>query len=163
MKRGAPGAPLPLRLASTFFLVGEAAPFAPASFACLALLPFLYPYVGAPVWIQAALTLGLLWISIPVCTRAERHYGEDGGAITLDEVVGMLVTFLMIPAGNTVREQWIVLGIGFVLFRIFDVLKPYPANKAQDLPGGKGVVLDDVWAGVYANLVLRGILMVMAR
>ena len=161
MKRSPAGpAPLGLRLAATFFLIGEAAPFAPATFASLVMLPLIYVFWGWPQPVQALLTLAVIWIAVPVSTRAELHYGHDGKAIVIDEVAGMLVTFLFVPAVQDPRNRLLALLGGFLLFRVFDVVKPFPANRAQRLPGGLGVVFDDVLAGVYANIVLRlGILL----
>jgi phosphatidylglycerophosphatase A len=73
---------------------------------------------------------------------------KDPGVIVIDEVAGMALSVLILPL--TPR----VLLAGFVLFRIFDVVKPFPANRLQALPGGVGVMIDDLVAGLYALLVL---------
>ena len=156
MKRTPPGnTPLFVRLAASFFFIGEAAPFAPATFASLAVTPAFLFFVAWPAWIQIALTLAVIWVAILVSTRAEFFYGHDAKAIVIDEVAGMMVTFLLVPPMAGPREQWFVLILGFFLFRVFDVLKPFPANRAQNLPRGTGVVLDDVVAGIYANAGVR--------
>jgi phosphatidylglycerophosphatase A len=81
---------------------------------------------------------------------AERHFrGTDPGPVVIDEVMGMLVTLFMVPVG------WPGAAAGFVLFRIFDVIKPPPANRLERLRGGMGVMADDFMAAVYANLALR--------
>jgi phosphatidylglycerophosphatase A len=86
-------------------------------------------------------------------TTSERYFGGiDPGPIVLDEVVGMLITLAFIPVGITGAL------IGFVLFRIFDVLKPFPARRLEALHGGLGVMADDAMAAIYANIVLRIIL-----
>jgi len=149
-----PGTPLWLHVAATWFLIGEAAPFAPATFASFAFLPLVWFFVDLGIWWQAALTLAVAALGVPVCTRAERHYGHDAGAITLDEIAGMMVTFLFVPAGDGMDRVFLLLA-GFFLFRVFDVVKPPPAGAAQRLEGGAGVMTDDLWAGAYANLVLR--------
>lgn len=83
-------------------------------------------------------------------THAERYFGGiDPGPVVIDEVLGMLVTLAFIPAG------WSAMAAGFVLFRVFDVIKPYPANKLETFHGGFGIMADDAMAGVYANLALR--------
>ena len=83
-------------------------------------------------------------------THAERYFGGiDPGPVVIDEVLGMLVTLAFIPAG------WSAMAAGFVLFRVFDVIKPYPANKLEAFHGGFGIMADDAMAGVYANLALR--------
>jgi phosphatidylglycerophosphatase A len=84
---------------------------------------------------------------------AERHFGRsDPGQVVIDEVMGMLITLFLNPVG------WLGALAGFLLFRIFDVIKPYPANRLEQLHGGIGVMADDAMAAVYANLVLRAAL-----
>ena len=83
-------------------------------------------------------------------TTAERYFGGiDPGPIVLDEVVGMLITLAFIPVGLSGALT------GFVLFRIFDVIKPFPARRLEALHGGLGVMADDAMAAVYANVSLR--------
>ena len=74
----------------------------------------------------------------------------DPGPIVIDEVMGMLITLLMIPVG------WEGVLLGFLLFRALDVFKPFPARQLERLHGGFGVMADDAMAAVYANLLLRG-------
>ncbi len=161
MKRTpAAGTPLGVRLAATFFLIGEAAPFAPATFGSAATLPFIFLYAGRPLWIQIAVLAVVTWIAVVVSGMAERHYGHDAKAIVVDEVAGMLVTFAGVPWLGHWQGNLLLCFYGFLLFRILDVVKPFPAGRAQDLPGGIGVVADDVMAGLYANLALRVLLRV---
>lgn len=159
MKR-TPAAPTPLavRLGATFFLIGEAAPFAPATWTSLAMVPLLFLFLGWPLWIQIALMVLAAAYSVHVSDRAEKTYGHDARAITIDEVAGMIVTMLGVMPGGSATERWTALLIGFVLFRIADVVKPFPAGRAQRLPGGWGITADDLLAGVYANLALRFVL-----
>lgn len=83
-------------------------------------------------------------------THAERYFGTiDPGPVVIDEVLGMLVTLAFIPAG------WSAALAGFLLFRVYDVVKPYPANRLETFHGGFGIMADDAMAGVYANLSLR--------
>jgi phosphatidylglycerophosphatase A len=83
-------------------------------------------------------------------THAERYFGGiDPGPIVIDEVLGMLITLAFIPVG------WSAAVAGFFIFRVFDVLKPYPANRLERLHGGLGVMADDAMAAVYANISLR--------
>ena len=85
---------------------------------------------------------------------AERHFrATDPGPVVIDEVMGMLTTLFMNPVG------WRGALGAFLLFRLFDIVKPYPANRLERLPGGLGVMADDFMAGVYANLALRLALM----
>ena len=94
-----------------------------------------------------ALMLGAIWVS----EHAERVLeAKDPGSIVIDEVVGMMVTMLGLPFNFKTAI------LGFVFFRIFDILKPSPVRNIQDgLPGGTGVVMDDVAAGVMANILLH--------
>jgi phosphatidylglycerophosphatase A len=81
---------------------------------------------------------------------AERHFGrEDPGPVVVDEVMGMLVSVAFLPLSP--------LGalVGFVVFRVFDVVKPWPANRLERLGGGLGIMADDLMAGVYSHLVVR--------
>lgn len=81
---------------------------------------------------------------------AEKYFGVvDPGPVVIDEVAGQMVTFLLEPAGG-----WLWLLIGFILFRFFDVLKPFPARRAEHLPGGWGIMTDDIVAGVYSAIAL---------
>jgi phosphatidylglycerophosphatase A len=104
--------------------------------------------LAAQIVLVAVLTI----LSIPVCTRAEKVFGHDGSPIVLDEVVGQAAALVLLPL-----TPGIVLA-SFLLFRVFDIVKPFPANRAQHLPGGTGVVLDDLVAGLYANLVIQAAL-----
>jgi phosphatidylglycerophosphatase A len=83
-------------------------------------------------------------------THAERYFGGiDPGPVVIDEVLGMLVTLAFVPVG------WTGALAGFVIFRVLDVIKPYPANRLETFHGGFGIMADDAMAGVYANLALR--------
>jgi phosphatidylglycerophosphatase A len=85
-------------------------------------------------------------------TEAERHFGGvDPGPVVIDEVVGMLMTLALHPV--TIAGAL----VGFVVFRILDVIKPWPARQLEDLPAGFGIVLDDALAGVYGNLIVWGL------
>jgi phosphatidylglycerophosphatase A len=97
---------------------------------------------------------GLFAAGVWAATTAERYFGGiDPGPIVLDEVVGMLITLALIPVGISGALA------GFVLFRIFDVIKPFPARRLEALHGGLGVMADDAMAAVYANVSLRILLM----
>lgn len=79
----------------------------------------------------------------------EEIWGKDHQRVVIDEVAGMCITLLCVP----VRWEYILLGL--VLFRFFDILKPLYIRKMEELPGGLGVMADDVLAGVYANVILQ--------
>ena len=80
---------------------------------------------------------------------------KDPGLIVADEIAGMMVTMIAIPLSLK------SLLLGFILFRVMDVVKPPPARQFEHFKGGIGIVADDLMAGVYAQLVLRGLLMVI--
>jgi len=95
----------------------------------------------------------LFLVGIWAGTTAERYFGGiDPGPIVIDEVVGMLITLAFIPVGLSGAL------VGFFMFRVFDVIKPYPAGRLERLHGGLGVMADDAMAAVYANLSLRAVL-----
>jgi phosphatidylglycerophosphatase A len=99
---------------------------------------------------EIALIIGLFAVGIWAGNIAERYFGGiDPGPIVLDEVVGMLITLAFVPVG------WSGAVAGFVLFRIFDVIKPFPAARLEKLHGGLGVMADDAMAAIYANISLR--------
>ena len=86
---------------------------------------------------------------------AERHFGRtDPGQVVIDEVMGMLITLFLNPVG------WRGATVAFFVFRAADVVKPYPANQLERLPGGIGVMADDGMAAVYANLAVRAMLLI---
>jgi phosphatidylglycerophosphatase A len=126
-------------------------PFAPGTFGSLVGLPFVFLFSKAGWPVASVLTLILILFSVRVAHRAEQQLeAKDPGCIVIDEIAGMCVTLLAIPLTLTT-------GIaGFFLFRIFDVIKPPPARQMEKiLPGGWGVVMDDVVAGIMANIILR--------
>lgn len=106
-------------------------------------------WVASP-GLELAVALGLYAAGIWAAQVAEAHYGRtDPGFIVIDEVVGMLVTLLFLPV------TWVGALIGFLLFRLFDIVKPFPARQCEALHGGFGVMTDDLMAGIYGNLSLR--------
>lgn len=126
-------------------------PFASGTFGSLVGLPIVY-LISKTDWVVALiLTTLLVLFSVRVAHLAERQLkAKDPGCIVIDEIAGMCVTMLAIPLTLTTGVA------GFFLFRIFDVIKPPPARLVENrLQGGWGVVMDDVVAGVMANVVLR--------
>jgi phosphatidylglycerophosphatase A len=110
---------------------------------------------GQPV-VMLCLSIVLFILGTIMSSRAEMLFGnEDPGEIVIDEFVGMLVAFLWLPM------TWTSVPIIFVLFRAFDIFKPFPARRLERLKGGFGVMADDVVAGIYANLVFRIISLIL--
>jgi phosphatidylglycerophosphatase A len=104
-----------------------------------------------PWWGFGLITAAVIAVGIWASSVADRSWGtHDSGRIVIDEVAGYFVTVAVVD-----RTDWLVLTIGFVLFRIFDITKPPPVRAIdRKVGGGAGVVLDDVAAGVYAMVVL---------
>lgn len=124
-------------------------PFAPGTFGSAAGL-LVWWLLGPSVAIQGAAIVVIFVVGVWSATACERHFGRtDPGHVVVDEVVGMLITLLLNPVG------WGGAFAGFLLFRIADVVKPFPANRFEHLHGGLGVMADDAMAAVYSNLALR--------
>lgn len=129
-------------------------PFAPGTVGSAAgLLVYMLVWWTQSTLVETGLIVGLFTVGIWAGTTSERYFGGiDPGPIVLDEVVGMLITLAFIPVG------WSGALVGFVLFRIFDIIKPFPARRLEALHGGLGVMADDAMAAVYANMCLRLVL-----
>ena len=127
------------------------APVMPGTFGTLAAIPVFVVFSFLDLAAYFAATAIFILASIWISHRAALIFRKkDPGEIVIDEVAGFLVTMTAIPL------DWRWLLAGFVLFRIFDILKPWPACWAdRQLQGGLGIVMDDVFAGIYANLVLQ--------
>jgi phosphatidylglycerophosphatase A len=147
------------RMVATVGFVGHS-PLAPGTMGSLAaaLVFLLFPsYLSA--W-SFSLGLAILFIVsvwsaqkvAEAATRQSQTGKVDPHEVVIDEVMGMAVTLAFLPLSIK------TIGIGFLLFRIFDIIKPFPARRSEKLPGGWGIVMDDVVAGVYANVGLRIIL-----
>ena len=99
---------------------------------------------------QLALAGVITLIGVWAANEAEAHYGrEDPGQVVIDEVAGQLVTLAFTGAGAVAAL------VGFLLFRVFDIIKPYPANRFERLHGGLGIMADDLAAGVYGCVALH--------
>lgn len=106
---------------------------------------------GATVrpWPAGLLTVGLLAVGTLAAHRVEAHWGKDNYRVVIDEVAGMWLGVLLVPVTGP------RLLVGLVLFRFFDIVKPLFIKKMEQLPGGVGVMMDDVLAGLYTNLLLQ--------
>lgn len=127
-------------------------PVIPATWTSLAIAALLYGlhlWFGAGTLVQLGLFVGFVVLGIPASSGLERRYGEDPKQATVDEAAGQTLTLMGLPLDPT------TVLVGFVLFRIFDVLKPWPARRLESLHGGLGIVADDVAAGVYARIVMQ--------
>jgi phosphatidylglycerophosphatase A len=128
--------------------------FAPGTFGSLLGLA-VWAVVPSSLTAQAVIIAIVFGVGAWSASAAERRLNAtDPGPVVIDEVLGMLVTLFMVPVG------WLGALVGFLLFRVFDVVKPYPANRLERLHGGVGVMADDAMAGIYANVALRVVLVV---
>jgi len=144
------------KIISTGFGVGYF-PLAPGTMGSLAVLIVYWICPEVTPLQLAIIILGIAAIGIYAATITEREMktklgqksGTDPGIVVIDEVVGMLIALLFVP------KTTLFLIAAFILFRIFDIAKPFPARRMERLHGGWGIVLDDVIAGVYANLAIQ--------
>jgi phosphatidylglycerophosphatase A len=100
-------------------------------------------------WTPVAVTLALLALGIWSAGKVEAGWGKDSYRVVIDEVAGMCITLLFVPV------KWPYILAGLVLFRFFDIVKPLYIRKMEQLDGGWGVMMDDVLAAIYANLILQ--------
>ncbi len=137
-------------LLATGFGVG-CSPIAPGTLGTLVAIPIYYFLSEIPSPLYEITLVGFFFLSVWIAENAERFFGKkDDQRIVIDEIIGFLNTMLWIP--KTVPFTI----IGFFLFRFFDILKPFPIRRVEKgLKGGYGVVLDDVLAGVYGNIILH--------
>jgi phosphatidylglycerophosphatase A len=125
------------------------APIAPGSAGSLVGLALYLLLPDAPIHLWIAGLLFLFAVGVRVSTDAETAWGKDPGCVVIDEIVGFGVTVALLPKSVPVTVA------GFFVFRVLDVLKPPPARRLEQLHNGWGVMLDDVVAGLYGNLLLR--------
>lgn len=126
-------------------------PIAPGTCGTAVAVPLAWLLAGLPLWQFSVITLAVTLVGVWAAATADRAWGtHDSGRIVIDEVAGYLVTMALVD-----RTNWIVLGIGFVVFRFFDIVKPPPVRWLdENLPGGWGVVLDDIAAGIMGAAVM---------
>jgi phosphatidylglycerophosphatase A len=106
--------------------------------------------------LQVIVTVVVCAIGVVAATHTALQVGrKDPGIVVIDEVVGQWISLLFLPFTPATAV------VGFVLFRILDIVKPWPARDFEALPGGLGIMADDVMAGIYANLLLRIALLVV--
>jgi len=135
---------------ATGFGVG-CSPIAPGTLGTLVAIPIYYFLSEIPSPLYEVTLIGFFFLAVWISENAEIFFGKkDDQKIVIDEILGFLITMLWVPK----TLPFII--IGFFLFRFFDILKPFPIRRMErKLKGGFGVVLDDVAAGVYANIILH--------
>jgi phosphatidylglycerophosphatase A len=139
-----------VRAITTFFYLGYL-PFIPGTFGSIAGLCIFF-LVKDCVFAYAAVTVSLTLLGYLLSGRAEEVFRKkDHRSIIIDEVCGMLISL------SFLRYDPKLVVIGFFIFRLLDTVKPYPADRLQDLKGGAGVMSDDIVAGLYTSLILHGV------
>ncbi|MBL0732520.1 MAG: phosphatidylglycerophosphatase A [Desulfosarcina sp.] len=126
-------------------------PFAPGTMGSIVALPLPFFLSGINLYYTVPLILIFIIFSVVIADYAEKIINKkDPGVIVIDEIAGIIITFAGIPLNI------LTITAGFFIFRFFDILKPFPIRLIEKkIPGGAGIVLDDVAAGILSNIVLR--------
>lgn len=131
-------------------------PIAPGTFGTLAAVPIAFGLAYLGIGYSAFIIAIVIAVAIWTSGRCQKILGsDDPSVVVIDEVAGFLLTMFLLP------PSWLTFGLGFVLFRFFDILKPYPIRKVEKLRGGLGIVMDDLLAGIYAHFGIRIILFLL--
>jgi phosphatidylglycerophosphatase A len=138
------------RLLATFFGLGYV-PLAPGTAASLAVVLFYKFILGRLAWPFLVVIIFLLLIGgVGSASAYAADAGEaDPRQVVIDEAAGQLIVLLLVP------PTWLNLGLAFFLFRFFDIVKPFPVSRAERLPGGWGIMADDVVAGALSGVLLH--------
>lgn len=138
------------RLLASFFYVGFA-PLVPGTFGSLAAFVLYFPLLYLNQWpAYLGVTILVSVIGVWAATIAEKDsHIVDPPFVVIDEVAGQLITLFLVPF------SWVNIAAGFVLFRILDIIKPFPGRRAEHLPGGWGIMTDDIIAGIYGCLLMH--------
>ena len=124
-------------------------PFAPGSFASLITLLFLYfSNASNPVFLFIFSTI-LFFVGVFICFILEKKWGKDSSRIVVDEIVGMSFSLIFLP------KTYLIWGTAFLIFRFFDIVKPYPLKKFEKFKGGWGIMMDDIGAGIYTSIFMN--------
>lgn len=125
------------------------APAASGTFGSMAGLAFvLIPNFTLPEVIIPA-TIVLFYLGGRAAESMEQVYGQDPSEVTVDEIVGMWISLWFVPL------TWLNIALAFLIFRVLDILKPYPAGEFDKKSGGWNIMLDDVIAGMYTNIIIQ--------
>ena len=114
----------------------------------LALIIILIPGMENPSLMIFMISLFIV-IGVPIATKFEETYGKDPKQCTVDEVVGMWISLLFVPK----KIWWFLLA--FIIWRVMDIVKPFPARKFESIKGGWGIMLDDIMAGIYSFISVQ--------
>jgi len=142
------------QFAATFFYLGKL-PFAPGSWGSLGAL-ILWIFLPLSYLMQCIIIIILFSLGVISSKKtADSMNDHDPSEVVIDEAVGMGITLFMLP------HSLLIYIIAFILFRIFDIFKPSFIYRVQSLPGGWGIMLDDVFAGIFVWLICQGLLTIL--
>lgn len=145
----------PWHLLATGFGSGLS-PIMPGTAGTLASVPFYLLLANLPLWLYLLVLVVASIVGITICSTTSHDMGvHDHGSIVWDEFVGFWITMLMVPALHLPVLDWHWIAAGFVYFRFFDMLKPWPISWFdKNIHGGLGIMIDDIIAGIAAGVVL---------
>jgi phosphatidylglycerophosphatase A len=109
----------------------------------------LYIFLPAPSLVWLIVCLVCFFAGVWASKRVERDYGKDPGLVVIDEFVGQWLSLVFLP------KTPLIFFMSFALFRLLDIIKPFPANDAQKLPHGWGIMTDDIISGIYTNIIIQ--------
>ena len=124
-------------------------PIAPATLGSILALIIWWLLIPQIYWVQAIIISFIFFYGVVLSRRLISIWGEDPQRVVIDEICGMFVTLFLLP------KSFKTLIIGFLLFRFFDIVKPFPIRRSQKLKVGWGVMIDDLIAGIYSNILIR--------
>ncbi|MCK4907261.1 MAG: phosphatidylglycerophosphatase A [Spirochaetes bacterium] len=146
-----------LKLAVSKFLCSGFISFSPGTIGTL-LGVIIYYFTSSHIYIYFPILVIIVFLGIYAANFYEKNISKikNSNTVFIDEVAGYLVTMISFPFDplNVLQSLKFML-LGFIIFRIFDIWKPYPVKHFGNLSGGKGILLDDIMAGIYANLILQ--------
>lgn len=128
--------------------IGKGAGTAAAAIAVSVLL-FIYSIKVIPPYVLPILSVFIVLLGTWSCSKLIELWGKDPQKVVIDEVAGIMISLIYIPV------SWPLFLAGLVLFRIFDIFKPLGIRKMEKLPGGWGIMADDILAGIYTNILLQ--------
>ena len=123
-------------------------PFAPGTFGSIVALAIYLIPTFQNIYVILSFIIIAFFIGIPIGNYFESLYGKDPKQFTFDEFVGTWIAFLLLP------QSIELIVITFIVWRLFDIYKPFPANRAESLKGGLGIMLDDVVSGLYCLFIM---------
>lgn len=136
-------------LLSTGFYVGKL-PIAPGTFGTLVAIPLILVYWDKGILAQISISLAVFFVGIWASTVVSQNFSnDDPDFVVIDEIAGLMVSMIGI------KPTWEYILIAFILFRIFDILKPFPIKRFEKLEAGLGIMADDVVAGIYVLILMH--------